>query len=216
MDPLRLALALGPVAIYLLLLGAVNLSRRPLLVTGARDMLALGLAVAGLILIGPIELFFPVMAAMLFGPYVWGLLVILYVLSLVLIVLTMRPRLVIYNLSPEELRSVLAERAVEMDTEARWAGDSLVLPNLGVQLHVEPLTAMRNVSLVASGPKQNYLGWRRLEKELAAALRDLEVPRNRHAVSLVAAGVVLILFIVQAVARDPQAVAQTLFDMLRF
>ena len=37
MDPFRLCLALGPVAIYLLLLGAVNLSRRPLLVSGVRD-----------------------------------------------------------------------------------------------------------------------------------------------------------------------------------
>lgn len=216
MDPLRLALALGPVAIYLLLLGAVNLSRRPLLVSGARDTLALGLAVAGLVLIGPIELFFPVMAAMLFGPYVWGLLVGLYVLCLVLLVLVLRPRLVIYNLSPEELRSVLANLAVEMDRESRWAGDSLILPNLGVQLHVESLAAMRNVCLVASGPKQNYLGWKRLESELGAALREVEVPRNRHAVSLVAAGIVLMLFIVQSVARDPQAVAQTLFDMLRF
>ncbi len=216
MDPLRLALALGPVAIYLLLLGAVNLSRRPLLVSGTRDMLALGLAISGLVLVGPIELFFPVMAATLFGGYVWGLLAALYLLGVVLLVLAMRPRLVIYNLSPEELRSVLAERAVEIDAEARWAGDSLILPNLGVQLHMESLTAMRNVSLVPSGPRQNHLGWRRLETELTAALRDIEVPRNRHAVSLVAAGVLLMLFIVQSVARDPQAVAQTLFDMLRF
>ncbi|NUQ62608.1 MAG: hypothetical protein HUU20_08975 [Pirellulales bacterium] len=216
MDPLRLALALGPVAIYLLLLGAINLSRRPLLVSGARDILALGLAVGGLVVIGPVELFFPVMAALLFGPYVWALLLALYVLSLVLLVLSMRPRLVIYNLAPEELRSILAEHAVELDREARWAGDSLVLPTLGVQLHLESLAAMRNVSLVSSGTKQNYLGWRRLESELAAALRELEVPRNRHAISLVVAGVLLVMFIVQSVASDPQAVAQALFDMLRF
>ena len=34
MDPFRLCLALGPVAVHLLLLGAVNVSRRPLLVSG--------------------------------------------------------------------------------------------------------------------------------------------------------------------------------------
>ena len=38
MDPFRVCLALGPVAIYLLLLGAINLSRRPLLVSGACAM----------------------------------------------------------------------------------------------------------------------------------------------------------------------------------
>ncbi len=216
MDPLRLALALGPVAVYLLLLGAINLARRPLLVSGSRDILALGLAVAGLVVIGPVELFFPIMAALLFGPYVWVLLIALYALGLVLLVLTMRPRLVLYNIAPEELRSVLAQRAVELDSEARWAGDGLVLPNLGVQLHIESLAAMRNVSLVASGTRQDYLGWRRLERDLAAAISQVEVPRNRHAVSLVVAGVLLVMFVVQSVASDPQAVAQALFDMMRF
>ena len=59
MDSFRLCLALGPLAIYLLLLGAINLSRRPFLVTGARDLAALGVAVAGLVVVGPIELLLP-------------------------------------------------------------------------------------------------------------------------------------------------------------
>ncbi len=62
MDPLRFCLAIGPVTVYLLLLGAVNLSRRPLLVSGVRDAAALALAAAGLAIIGPLELLFP------FGP----------------------------------------------------------------------------------------------------------------------------------------------------
>ena len=33
MDPFRVCLALGPVAVYVLLLGALNLSRRPFTVT---------------------------------------------------------------------------------------------------------------------------------------------------------------------------------------
>ena len=37
MDPFRLCVALGPVAVYVLLLGALNLSRRAFLVTGTRD-----------------------------------------------------------------------------------------------------------------------------------------------------------------------------------
>jgi hypothetical protein len=60
MDPFRLCLAFGPVTIYLLLLGIVNLGRRPLLVSGVRDTAALALAISGLVIVGPIELFFPV------------------------------------------------------------------------------------------------------------------------------------------------------------
>jgi hypothetical protein len=47
------------VAVYLLLLGVVNWSRRPLLVSGGRDAAALALAVSGMAIVGPIELFFP-------------------------------------------------------------------------------------------------------------------------------------------------------------
>ncbi|MEI7903478.1 MAG: hypothetical protein WCK89_24835, partial [bacterium] len=59
MDPFRLCLAFGPVAIYAVLLGAINLLRRPFAVSGTRDAAALGLAVSGLVIVGPIELFLP-------------------------------------------------------------------------------------------------------------------------------------------------------------
>ena len=37
-DPLRFAIAIGPLAIYLLVMGIVNLMSRPFVTTGARDM----------------------------------------------------------------------------------------------------------------------------------------------------------------------------------
>jgi hypothetical protein len=214
MDPLRLSLALGPLAVYFLLLGTINLSRRPLLVTGGRDAFALGLAISGLVMIGPVELFFPTMAASAYGAVVWGLLAGLYGLCLTLLVLILRPRLVIYNISSEELRPILAQLMVEMDPEARWAGDSIVLPTLGIQMRMEMVTSMRNVSLVSNEPRQESLCWRRLEQELGTALREVEVARNPRAVSLVLAGLLLAGSIVYVVTRDPQAVAHALFDMV--
>lgn len=213
MDPLRMALALGPVAIYLLLLGVINLGRRPLLVSGGRDTFVLGLAVSGLVIVGPMELFFPVMAAALYGLVIWGLLIGLYLFCLVLLVLVLRPRLVLYNISSEELRPILAELLVEMDPQARWAGDSAVLPTLGLQLRMEPVASMRNVSLVANSPRPDPQGWRRLERELSVALRNLEVARNPLALSLILMGLVLVGAIVYGVTRDPQGVAQALFDL---
>jgi hypothetical protein len=57
MDPLHVAIALGPLATYLLVLGVLNLSSRPLLTTGGRDAAALAMAIAGLMVVGPMELF---------------------------------------------------------------------------------------------------------------------------------------------------------------
>jgi len=214
--PLGACAALGPVAIYLLLLGAVNLSRRPFLMSGVRDTAALALAVVGLVMVGPAEPFFPLAASIRLGVFVWVLLFSMYLLAVVLLLLMVRPRLVIYNISTDELRPILAEVVSKLDAEARWAQDSLALPTLGIQLHLESLAWLRNVSLVSSGPVQNYQGWRRLELALAAALAQVEVPRNVRAMSLVSAGLILLAFLVLTVSREHQAVAQSLIDAIHF
>ena len=55
----------------------------------------------------------------------------------------------------------------------------------------------------------------RLELALGPALRPLEVPRNPQAMVLLSAGGLLALSVILAIAWDPQAVAQSLFDLLR-
>ncbi len=216
MDPFRLCLALGPVATYLLLLAAINLARRPFVVSGTRDAATLGLAVSGLVIVGPMELFLPVPTVLRFGSYVWVLLIVLYALGLVLCLLVARPRLVVYNISTGKLRPILADVVARLDSEARWAGDSLLLPNLGVQLHLDSMSTLRNVSLVSVGPQQSYLGWRQLELGLRAALNEFEVGRNLRAVGLIAGvGLLLLVFLLQIIAIDPQAVAQAMFNMIR-
>ncbi len=222
MEPFHQCLALGPVAIYLALLGAINLARRPLLVSGTRDAAVLGLALSGLVAVGPMALLFPDVAAWRLGAgglrYAWAMLAVsasLYGLCLALVLLVSRPRLVIYNITAGQLRPILANLVERLDPEGRWAGDSLLLPTLGVQLHLDHAAWMRNVSLVSAGPKQEYRGWARLEAALAVALRQLEVPRNPRGVTLLTFGAFLAGMLVWAVARDPQAIARTLFDLLR-
>ena len=79
MEPFHQCLAFGPVAIYLWLLGAIGLSRRPVVVSGGRDAAALALAVSGLIFVGPLALLFPESVAARMGPagtkYVWLILI---------------------------------------------------------------------------------------------------------------------------------------------
>ncbi len=218
-DLFRLCVALGPVAIYLVLVGSLSLSRRSLLVTGTRDAAALGLAVSGLCIVGPLELFFPDVTAGRFGPMaavaLLGFYVSLYVLLLVLALLMLRPRLIVYNISAEQLRSILAETVARLDTAARWAGDSLSIPNLGVQLHLDAQAARRNVALVSCGAQQDYAGWRRLERALFAALAQVPVKRNWLGLPLLLGGAAMLAALAAVIALNPQAIARSLFEMLQ-
>jgi hypothetical protein len=214
-DALHLSIALVPLAVYLLLLGLINLSTRPFVTTGMRDVAALGMAISGFIVAGPMELFLPEAATNRFGGYVWLLLIAFYALCLTLIVLLMRPRLVIYNVNPDQLRAMLAEVVSELDSDARWAGDGLVLPRLGVQLHVELFGTMRNVQLVASGPRQSFTGWRRLELALAKVLHQTRAAPNPHGFTLMAVGVLLICLVTWRAMSDPTTIVQGLDEMLR-
>ena len=214
-DPFRLCVALGPVAMYLLLLGAVNLSRRSLLVSGVRDAAALALAVSGLVVIGPMELFFPFESAVRLGSYVWLLLLALYVMCVVLWLLLLRPRLIIYNSSADKLRPILADVVNQFDADARWAGDSLAIPGLGIQLYIDAFTPLRSVSLVSAGGNQSHAGWRRLEAALRVALAREEVGRNPRGLILIVAGLLCVAGIVLAIAHNPEAVARSLLDVAR-
>lgn len=216
MDTLHACIALGPVAMYLLVLGAINLSPRPLVATGTRDLATLGIAVSGLAIAGPMELFLPVRAVGFWGPAItWGLMFGIYILGLLLVVLTLRPRLVIYNASSDQVRAVLGSVAARLDRESHWAGDSLAMPSLGVHLHVEPLHILRNVQLVSSGPQQNFAGWGRLESELTAALRTVPAAHNPAGVALVGMGLAFAAAITFWLWRDPESVLQAVNQMLR-
>ncbi|MBC7852835.1 MAG: hypothetical protein IAF94_05315 [Pirellulaceae bacterium] len=215
MDPLHLCIALGPVAIYFLLLGSINLSRRPFVTSGTRDAAALGIAIGGFVVAGPMELFLPESAAVRMGVWVWPTCIAFYILCLSLAVLLMRPKIVIYNVTFEQLRPSLADVVLRLDSESRWAGDSLVMPNLGVQLTVESQGMMKNVLLVAAGKEQSFQGWRLLENEVTTTLHSAKGTRNAYGMSLIMFGLLMAASVIYWLSRDPQGVAQALNEMLR-
>ncbi len=215
MNPVHLAVAFGPLALYLLYLGVINLMRRPVVVTGAWNTAALGLAISGFVVVGPMGLFLPDAALIVFGAWVWLLLLAFYGLTVVLCVLLSRPRLVIFNLTGDQLRPILAEVVARLDGDVRWAGDSLLLPQLGMQFHLEHYSPMRNLSLVAIGNLQSFAGWQRLEKDLRTALDRSEVARNPRGFSFLTAGLIMLLWPIYQLVRDSQGVTQALREMLR-
>ena len=215
-DPFRLAIALVPVAAYLLLLGLVNFRRRPFLTSGGSDLTALGIALSGLVFVGPLELLRPEAATRSFGNFIWLFLVMFYWLWLLLAVLLSRPRLVVYNISAEELHPVLAEIAARVDPVARWAGNNLSMPTLGVQLHLDSLDMMRNVSIVSSGSRQNIDGWRRLSRELAPALRATRVKTNPRAIGFLIVSLVLLAVSVTQLLSRPEAMRQAMNEVFAY
>ncbi len=215
-DPLRLTIALLPVASYCLMLGILNARRKPFITTGGADLATLGVALSGLVFVGPIELFRPEAASVEFGGYVWLFLLLLYWLSIWLTMLVSRPRLVIYNISSEELRPVLADAARSLDPQARWAGDSLSLPTVGIQLHLETFEIMRNVSLVASGAKQNLTSWRQLAGLLGSRLDTLSVDSNPRWLGIVLFAIILLATSMIHMLNHPQQIAQAMQEIFAY
>lgn len=216
MDPFRLAVAAVPIAAYFALLGLINLRRKPLVTTGASDLAALGVALTGAVWVGPLELFRPQAATAEFGNYIWPILIAFYWLWVSLAVLTARPRLVVYNTSAQELRPVLAEAVAPLDPEARWAGDSLHLPRLGIQLHLDEFPLMRNVALASTGSRQNLESWRRLASSIRRSMRSLRVRPNPRAAGFLLLATLLFALCLEQLLSRPQDLAKAIEQVFAY
>ena len=215
MDPLHFCIAIAPLSVYLLMLGFLNLRRRPFLTTGARDAGAVGIALMGFVVAGPMELFFPEGAASRFGPWVWVLMLVFYGLCVSLLVLLMRPRIVIYNISMEELKPILTRIANQIDPKSRWTADSLLLPSLNVHLHAESVDWLRNIQLSSGGNRQSFEGWKQLEVELEKALRKIKVRPNFAGVPLLLLSAAFAIGSAAWMLGDPDSVAAAMENLLR-
>ena len=155
----------------------------------------------------------PIDGIVVFGAYVWLMVLALYALWMTVLILMLRPRLVIYNITVDKLRPILADVVERLDRDARWAGDSLVLPGLGVQLHLDSFAMMKNVSLKSTGSRQSFQGWKKLETALSSALEPEEIPRNRRGSTLIFAGLLIAAVLIMTIVRNPQTLSQTLSDL---
>jgi len=216
LSPLYLSLAFTPFAIYLLVLAVLNLGRRPFMTTGGRDTLALAVGMSGFVAAGPMELFMPMAAANQFGAYVWLLMLTLYALSVVLAVLLMRPRIVIYNCTLEQLRPLLAKSVGALDSDSRWAGECLSLPHLGIQLHVQANRTFRNIQLTGVGSHQSLEGWRQFYLALRREIRATRVYCSPWAPIFLLVATAMLLLIGSMVFTHQQEVAEGLRDTLQW
>ena len=78
-----------------------------------------------------------------------------------------------------DLRPILSDVAMELDETARWAGDALALPKLGILLYLDANEKMENVSLISCGKKQAPESWAKLRDALTQKLSTVSIEGNR-------------------------------------
>jgi len=127
-----------------------------------------------------------------------------------------RPRLVVSNVSVEQLQATLGELAPRLDAEATATGESYLLPQLGVQFHIERYLPLHNVSLVAIGDHQSVTGWKRLQTELRTALAGAGRASRVPAYGFFAVGMFMLAWSLSRAAEEGQTkLRQQLSELLR-
>ncbi len=214
MQAIHLAIATIPIAIYLVLMGALRLRGRPLVTSGWRDLLTLGIACSGLVLIGPMQLFFPTHAAARMNGWVWLPLIMLYVLGLLLVLLASKPRLIAYGLDEPQFRQLFIRAARTLDPDAAWHGDVAILPNSGLQLALEPTGTTRVYQVVHVGTLRNLQDWIRLERAVVQAAARVTCPPSLAGWPFVIGGGLLLAISMLPLLADPGAALAQLRDFL--
>lgn len=178
MNAFAICLSLIPLAVYFLLLGIIHASRRPFILSGDADLALLSAAASGMVFAGPMNLFYPINAAIRYGTYIWLILAFLYVLITLIILLYSRPRIIVYNIDKTALKERLERIASRLDDQSAWAGDSLYMPKEGISLHLEFVSGLNNVTLVSNEKNVSRIRWRNLKRLLKSELKKTSVSRN--------------------------------------
>lgn len=204
LDAVPLWAALPPLGLYLLALGRVHLRRQPTAVSGAWDFMCAAASMAGFAVVGPLALVAPATA----GPS-WTMLMFLLVFGLLAAigVLASRPRVVVYNITLDQLRPVVAEVTAGLDASARWAGETAALPGRDLQIHLDGRGSMRTVSVIAVGSRTSPEGWTEFSRRLRQAVRRLRVRPSPWAAVFLAAGMLVLTAAGWLAVRDRLATA---------
>lgn len=204
-DPFATLVALLPLATYLLLLGAIRLFGRPLVTTGTRDGAAVALAISGLVVVGPVQLFVPTAAALALGWWAWMLMALLYFFCVTLLLLTFPQRIVIYGARPADILPPLeaAARTVDPATSSDAERLQVTLEERRVRLRIEPLGRTDAVAIEAFEKHLHPQFWNHLVRELRERTAAMRRPPSPGAVGMFAAGVALMGIAVYQIIAHP-------------
>ncbi len=215
LDAVRWSIVWGQLAAYCLVFGAVHCRRRPLVVAGWRDTLALAVSCAGIVMVGPAELFMPHAAATRFGAPIWLLLGWLYFLAVVLVLIHQRPRLVIYHADRQQVRAALERTLAALDPGWTAAGNSFSLASGRLELRLDASSTLGCVTVSTLGDQPAMVLWHPVARGLRRELAGASSPSHTVGLGLVTVAALLGASIVYRLTDDPQSIAQLVSDLLR-
>ncbi len=188
-----LLLALLPLVAYMLTLGVIRISGVALVTTGGRDTAALAVAVAGMLAVGPGELFFPAASAVLLGPMVWLPLAVLYSLCVSLYILTRPQRLVIYGRSPDQLLDALLQSTRRLDATAVADPEALMvrLPELNVHLKIDGIRGQDPAQVTAFETNLSPKFWSLLLSSMREEVRRVPASTPRPGIAMLLVAVLI-------------------------
>lgn len=179
-DPLRFAMAMLPLAAYANVLGLLRLRRCPTVLSGAVDFVLLGLALVGIVAIGPMELFFPRAAYSLLGGWVWIILIALYFFMVMLIALHTPPHIVVYGLDLPELKQIVQQVLLENQLKSDWLGNLVEIHDLGVRANLDSAGKASISQIQSAGKEQSLQGWFTLEQLIVQKTSAMALSHRRQ------------------------------------
>ena len=186
-------IALTPLAVYLSWIGLLPFYRRPVVRSGASDLLLLWLGVSGLVMVGPVKLLFPIGALMVWKNLAFVLVGTLYVLTGILVSGFRQSQLIVYNIREEDFQAFLEESAQK--EELRVVGNCVLIPKLEIQFSCEIQPFWQCLVLRATSRNQSPAGWIQLERVLREKFAVYRTPLNVKASVLPLVSVLLFIIL---------------------
>lgn len=208
-------LCLAPIGVYCLLIGWLHSQRNPMVLSGGRDLVLLGLALLGFVVTGPAELFFPNAAFNLFGSSVWVLILTLYLFILLFLVLNSSMRLIVYGLSTDQLANHVHDALANVDPTTKWMGTLFVSPQLGIEGSIEHAGWGQVCQIAATKKNQDYKGWLVLERALMLHFRTVGIAPRPAGKQWILLGSIILISTMISIYYFPEQVAQGIRDLLR-
>lgn len=195
MNSLEIVTACVPFSIYLLVIALIPLRRRPFVLSGGNDTFFLLLGLSGFFLVGPVKMFLPMGALIVWGYRAYLLVGLLYVLCAMMICGMSRQRIIIYNIPhqdfidffrlcfPVEDPEQFAQEQKNLEipqklfgAEARSLGNAVSIPRFDIQFSVDVQPRNRCVVLKSTNRVINLPGWFLCENALKSFFHTHKTP----------------------------------------
>jgi hypothetical protein len=202
-DHFVICVNLLPIGSYLCVLGLFHTLGRPLITTGVRDYLALAVAIAGLVITGPIDyvLHYRMLPDFLVHSHWIGL--ALYLLLVAALLPRSHEKLIVYNSSEPAVAAAVRTALGQRNMAVQELPGGWIMPERGVSLELDSFPALRNVTLRFHGMRDREL-FHAIHNGIAETLTAARTGWSVVGLVMAAGGGAVLAFPVWILAQDPQ------------